>query len=322
MTEPSADPAVVSVGSAIVDRNYRLSNLPERDGGAFVREEWTTYGGVAGNVACAAATLGRSTAMITRVGQGDGADGVASSLAAHGVDTARVRRSDEPATYSMVLVGPEGDRMVVTGGEAATELRLREADWTVLSAADVVFTNAYVPDDVVASLVAAREAGDLTALAFDLSGPLAELEDRGTGPDTIDAAVGTADLFVAGAVAMDSYADHHGVETGGGEPAVELLRDRGVARAALTDGAAGATLVTPERTVSVPAFDVDAVDATGAGDAYVAGLLDAWVLDDADPAAAGRWAAATAALNCTARGARGRLPDAGAVESFLAERTD
>ena len=42
---------LVSVGSAIVDRYYRLSNLPEPDGGAFVRGSWVGFGGVAANVA-------------------------------------------------------------------------------------------------------------------------------------------------------------------------------------------------------------------------------------------------------------------------------
>ena len=320
MVEASADPEVVSVGSAIVDRYYRLSNLPERDGGSFAREEWTAYGGVASNVACATATLGHETAMLARVGRGDGADGVVPSLRSHGVDTSLVRRSEEPATYSMVLLGPDGDRMVVTGGESATNLRPTGDDWPALRAADVVFTNAYAPDAAVAPLVEARADGELSALAFDLSGPLAELVDRGVTPDTVDAAIAEGDLFVAGEVALRSYCRHHGVGSFSIARAVELLRELGVTRAALTAGDDGATLVTPDGTVDVPAFDVETVDATGAGDAFTAGLLDAWLLGDADAAAAGRWAAAAAALNCTARGARGGLPDADAVERFLADR--
>jgi ribokinase/sulfofructose kinase len=72
--------------------------------------------------------------------------------------------------------------------------------------------------------------------------------------------------------------------------------------------------------VAVPAFDVDVVDATGAGDAFVAGLVDAWLLAGEPAAEAGRHAAAVAALNCTATGARGGLPDRAAVEQFRRER--
>ena len=40
---------VVAVGSAVLDRVYGLSNLPEPDGGAFARDERTAAGGVAAN---------------------------------------------------------------------------------------------------------------------------------------------------------------------------------------------------------------------------------------------------------------------------------
>ena len=46
----------------------------------------------------------------------------------------------------------------------------------------------------------------------------------------------------------------------------------------------------------------------GASEAATAALVDAWLLGDAGPEAAGRTAAAAAAQNCTAEGARGALP--------------
>jgi ribokinase/sulfofructose kinase len=317
----SAGPEFVAVGGAMVDRYYRLSNLPEPDGGAYARESWRSFGGAAANVACAAGRLGRSAGMVTRLGVDeaggdDDADAIAADLREHGVDTDRVRRGEERGTYSLILAGPDGQRMVVTGGNSARSLRLGEADWPYLEGAEVVYTNAYAPDPVTADLVAAREAGDLSALALDLSGPLPELEDRGTTPGTIDAAVGVADLFFAGEVALQSYCRHHGVEYSV-PAAVELLRSMGVDRAALTRGEEGATLLTPDGTVEVAAFDVDAVDATGAGDAFAAGLVDAWILEGRPPAEAGRFAAAVAALNCTAEGARGGLPTREAVRDLL-----
>jgi sugar/nucleoside kinase (ribokinase family) len=312
-------PTVVAVGSAIVDRYYRLSNLPEPDGGAFVREQWQGFGGVAANVACAVSRLGRYAGMVARLGSDGDAEDVIANLDEWGVDTSHVQRGTEASTYCMVLRGPSGERMAVTGGEAAKSLRLDEADLAYCRAADVLFTNAYVPDPVVGPLVAARERGDGPPLVFDLSGPLPELEARGTTPDTIDAAVAHADLFVAGEVALRSYCEHHGVD-GDVEDAAQFLREQGVQRAALTRGAEGALLVTPERTVEVPAYDVETVDATGAGDAFVAGLLDAWLLEGRDPAEAGQYAAAVAALNCTREGARGGLPTRERVREFRRER--
>lgn len=321
----STDLDVVAVGGAMVDRYYRLTNLPEPDGGSFAREAWHSMGGAASNVACAASRLDRSVGMVTRLGtdaEGNGygwADAVEADLEARGVDTARVRRGTETGTYSLVLLGPGGDRMVVTGGESVRSLRLKSGDWPSLRGADAVVTNAYAPDPVVADLVAAREAGDVARLAFDLSGPLPELAGRGTTPGTVDDAVAAADLFVAGEVALRSYCEHHGRDPAP-EAAAAFLRSAGVRRAALTRGEAGATLVTPDRTVQVDAFEVEDVDATGAGDAFVAGLVDAWVLDDRPAGEAGRFAAAVAALNCTGEGARGALPTREEVLALIRER--
>jgi sulfofructose kinase len=318
-------PDLVTVGGAMVDRYYRLTNLPEPDGGSFARDSWRAFGGSAANVACAASELGRSVGQVTRLGTdqaGDGyadAEAIAADLREHGVDTTRVRRGEETGTYSMILAGPDGQRMVVTGGDSVRNLRLNEDDRAYLRGADAVATNAYAPDPVSSALIEARATGDLSGLVFDLSGPLAELADRGTAPGTIDDAVGAADLLVASEVALWSYCDHHGVARAVPD-AVDLLRGLGVERAALTRGAEGATLVTPGRAVEVDAFDVETVDTTGAGDAFTAGLADAWLLADRSPADAGRFAAAAAALNCTAEGARGGLPTREAVEEFLAAR--
>ncbi|MEF8843003.1 MAG: carbohydrate kinase family protein [Haloarculaceae archaeon] len=185
---------LVSVGSAIVDRYHRLSNLPEPDGGAFVRESWEGFGGVAANVACAVSRLGLDAGVVSRLG--DDGDAVAENLREWGVDTDYLQYGGEASTYSIVLRDPAGERMITTGGEAAR------------------------------------------SLAFDLSGSLAELADRGTAPGTIDAAVASADLFVADTVALRSYLDHHDTPFGPRETerVVEWFRDRGVRRAALAVG--------------------------------------------------------------------------------------
>ncbi|MBF6841987.1 carbohydrate kinase family protein, partial [Acinetobacter baumannii] len=52
-----------------------------------------------------------------------------------------------------------------------------------------------------------------------------------------------------------------------------MLIERGVACVALTAGADGALVVTPDETIAVPAFAIDVVDTTGCGDPFSAGFL-------------------------------------------------
>ena len=77
-------------------------------------------------------------------------------------------------------------------------------------------------------------------------------------------------------------------------------------------GEAGAWVATPERRTLVPAFPVEAVDATGAGDTFCGSFLARILAGDAVEDAA-RYASVAAALKCTGYGAVGPIPTAAAV---------
>ena len=294
--------SIVTVGSAVLDHVYLLSNLPEPDGGAFVTDRTRRGGGVAANVACGLSALDHDSAVVSRVGADDAAETIVESVREWGVDADAVRRGDGASSYTLVLRGPDGGRMIVAGGDSVPKLRLRDPDRERLRAADVVFTSAYAPDRVVRELAELRRAGAIDALAFDLSGPLSELDGRGTTPETIDVLAAGADLCVTGEVAARSYLDEDPGD------AVRTLCDAGAERVAVTAGAAGAHVAdAATEPVHVPARECDPVDTTGAGDQFTAALIHAWLLGDAGPRAAGRIAASAAARNCTAPGPRGAL---------------
>lgn len=312
-TAGSDAPELVAVGAATIDRTYEVTNLPEPDGGAFAHSVSESFGGVGANVATGTARLGRETWLLARLGEDEFADRVEANLDAGPLDASLVRRRPGTTTHCIIPRGPAGDRMIITAGDSTKRLRLEEDDREVLRAADAVFATAYVPDPVTSELVDLAEEPGGPAFVFDLSGPVEELKDRGTERETIDRAVRAADLFVVGEVAAESYLDRPAAG------AVDALRDRGCRRGAVTFGESGSTLFDGDETTEIDAFDVDAVDTTGAGDAFVAALIDRWLLGEDDPAMAGEFAAAAAALNCTDQGARGGLADTETVRAFLAE---
>jgi sugar/nucleoside kinase (ribokinase family) len=93
--------------------------------------------------------------------------------------------------------------------------------------------------------------------------------------------------------------------------------------ACVTLGESGSLAICGGREIVTPAFRVDAVDTTGAGDAFRGGFIAGWLRGDgaADVEDILRYASAVAALKCRVLGAREGIPRAAEVEAFLAERS-
>lgn len=307
-------PEVVTVGAATVDRTYHVSNIPAADGGAYADTVEESFGGVGANVAVAAARLGRSAGLVARIGDDDVGDRVAADLDAQPIDDGHVRRKPGTSTHCLILRDDDGKRSIVTAGDSARALTLDDSDRAYLFGADAAFLTAYNPDRVHQAALELAGHPDAPPFVFDLSGPLAELAGRGASEVTVDRWVETADVFVVGEVAAEAY-----LGCSGREAAVEL-RDRGAERVASTMGPEGAVLVDADGVHELPATEVSVVDETGAGDAYVAALIDRWVLGGESAPEAGRFAAAAAACNVAEAGARGGLPTREDVEELLDER--
>lgn len=307
-------PEVAVIGGVMFDYHYAVSNLPQRDGGAFAPSVEVALGGVGGNVAVALNRLGRDVGLVSRIGSDTDGERIRARLQETSIELSQLEVGDDASTYSMIFRDPGGERMIVTANRGYAGLVLERDTIEYLESAGVVFVTAYTPDRVVSELVERARDPAFPPIAFDLSGPLPELVDRGTVPETIDQALETCDLFVSGRVAAKSFVD------GPLEKAVEQLSNPDIERAALTRGTDGASLFSHGDRTEIEAFDVPTIDTTGAGDAFVAGLIDQWLLADAAPEEAGRFAAAAAALNCQDDFAQPGLPDRGQVRSFLEAR--
>jgi sulfofructose kinase len=327
----SPGPAVVGVGNAHLDRTHVVTSIPGPDEGAYALDSHAAVGGVAANVATGLARLGHDAGVIARLG--DDADGrqVREELDRDGLDVERLRLvADETSSYTLVLRTPEGQRAIVGGGESSLRLRLRAPDTAYLRGTTVAVTSGYTPAIVLQALLD-RAIDPRPAVVVDLAGTMDELRARGYTETLLDRLLPQAALVVGSEPAVASYTDTDsntdadsdsatGSGTSTGTATVAALRDRGVDRGAITRGADGAQLWDGETVVDLPAFDVTVADTTGAGDAFTAGLIDRLICRDCPLRAAGEFAAAAAALSCTAVGARGGLPTREAVEAFLRGR--
>jgi len=257
---------VVTLGAHVFDVQVRpVSAIPEGQGAALVEQIRFGPAGTAAGTAVTLAKLGAGVRTAGAVGDDPIGDLLLTMLAKHGVDTSLVlRRSGVQTSASVLPIRPDGSRPAfhVPGANLGFE----PAEFPVASLAGVTHLHLGGPElmggAAAASLLApARSAGVVTSA--DLLAP----GDPGVLA-WIDPALSSVDYLLPNEEQVIGLTGAATVEDG-----AHALLARGVGCVAVTRGARGALVVTPESTLAVPAFAVPVVDTTGCGDAFSAGFL-------------------------------------------------
>jgi fructokinase len=282
-------------------------------------------GGAPANVAVAAARLGSEAAFIGSVGEDLFGDFILRALKAEGVDTSAVRRCEPPTRTSLafVEVAADGDRSFTfyRSDPAADEL-LSVEDVSQESLSGASFVNfGSIPLIRDPSRSAIRRAADLAEeldipLAFDVNFREHLWKSPEAAREVVDPLLGRSRIIKMG---DDELSPMLGTEDP--REAAEMLLGRGAALALISLGPDGAVYATPEFSGHVPAFEVDEIlDATGAGDAFLAAALthlSESVWDEENVREATRRGTVAGAIACRAYGAMGALPTRDELERAM-----
>ncbi|WP_328695059.1 ribokinase [Streptomyces sp. NBC_00342] len=254
------------VGSANADLVVGVDRRPAAGETVLGSDLAVHPGGKGANQAVAAARLGARTALLARVG--DDAHGrlLLESQRSAGVDTTGVLVGGAPTGVALITVDPTGDNSIVVSPGA--NARLTPADIraaaSLLSAARVVSVQLEIPLETVVETARVLPAG--TRLVLNPSPP---------APLPAEVLTACDPLVVNEHEARSILGQDAGTTPESWARALTALGPRSVV---ITLGAGGA-LAADTRTgecVRVPSREVDAVDTTGAGDAFTAAL--AWRL--------------------------------------------
>jgi sugar/nucleoside kinase (ribokinase family) len=296
-------PDVVCLGLLVSDVIARpVERLPPRGTVKLVDEIALRGGGCALNTATGLARFGVSVGVAGKVGADLFGDFLLGLLDDRGIARRGVLRDPEAATAtSVVLDDSSGEQTFLHFPGADGALVADELDFDLLcSGRSLHVAGALVMPSLdgaptAALLAEARKRGVSTSLdtAFDATGGWARVEP----------CLPHLDLFAAG------WAEAQAI-SGARDPerAAAWLRERGAAAAAIKLGADGCYVAGEGFEGHVASVPVDAVDGTGAGDAFVAGLLygrlAGWPLDRAARLGNAAGALAASAVGAT-EGLRG-----------------
>lgn len=308
-------PDVVCLGILVADVWGRpVNDWPERGRLMLVDEIGIGIGGCAANTGISLRKLGADVAVMGKVGSDGFGDFVLETLRAHGADVAGVLRDATVSTSAtMIMVDDEGERTFIHYIGANGRVRPEELSLDLIRSAKVFhFAGALVMpgfdgEPAASVLKSAREAGVTTCLdtVWNATVPWAEL---------------MAPLFPHTDFFLPSLAEAAQI-TGHEDPpeVAAALLDMGVGAVALKMGEQGSYVRSADEELWIPAYEVDVLDGTGAGDAYVAGFLRGhlagWDLEHT-----ARLGSATGALCATGMGTTAGVRSLEETIDFLAER--
>jgi sugar/nucleoside kinase (ribokinase family) len=289
----------VGIGGPVADLLINVDRLPLRDRGARLLEISYQFGGKVPTAMAALGRLGVRCGMVGAVG-GDGAGRACiADFERHNVDTSRMIVDEgRPTRLSVVISDRTGARDILKQETAVRPVRVEELDKAyIVQAGALHLSNAGQAERVAAGWM--REAGGV--VGFDADGYRREYEDMA---EYVDAFI-TSESY---------YTDHYP-----GASLEECCGDiaaKGPGIVVVTLGAKGCACWAGGRLTRLPAFKVDVVDATGAGDtfhgAFLYGMLKKWA-----PEECARFASAVSAIKCTAIGGRAALPTLEMTEEFM-----
>ncbi|WDP85256.1 MAG: carbohydrate kinase family protein [Desulfobacter sp.] len=292
---------VLGLGAIAMDILLNCQGLPEEDGYAIIDKEAATPGGSCANVITALAGLGTQTGFVARLGEDDAGRVLEADLKAHGVSTRYVSvKKKGVSMHSYVAVGKNGSKIIFCNmGDSLLSLDEQDVHESMLDGVSCFYT----------ALQPARPALKLARLCRKKGIPVIcnlQVEPQflnrcGGHASLVDEMLSLCSLLITFKNGVILYTGQKQIPMAARQLYEKYRPNMGVI---VTLGKDGAVWVDKQKTLSLPSFHVSAIDTTGAGDAFIGGMIHAVLFEKFDQASAMRFASACAALKCTQPGPR------------------
>jgi len=300
---------IVGLGLAIADIVLRVERMPTWEDPRGLEDFTLADGGPAGTACFVASTFGLETGFVDTAGSDFVADHRRRSLEEAGVDTSRMVLREGPDDHVVVVwvdAGTGERTFSFRRGFLSQPLRPADLDREYITSAGILHLDGSHHE---AALQAARwmhESGGMVVMDGSAT-------DRPI-PDGIRGLVSETDYLICGSGFGRQLTGEADLQRAG-EATLEL----GPRVVVQTEGNNGCYTTSRDGHFHTPAFEVEVIDTTGAGDvfhgAYLVGLMKQWELQRTSA-----FASAVAALHCTVLGNRQGIPSMAEVEALMEDR--
>ena len=292
---------IAVVGSAMIDLTAYAAVIPA-PGQTLEGDLFTTgYGGKGANQAVIAAHCGAEVHFVGKLGRDLFGDSIAENFKKLGIDSEYVERSDTPNGVAHIWVDANGENRIIIIPGANHEIELKKAVQAIESIAGlaVVVAQCEIKQEVtLAAFSAAKKRGCVTILNPAPYQPLSE------------ELLAVTDWIIPNET---EFKELHGQAPTSDDV---LMSFRPGKNSIVTLGSEGAVLITSDGDLTrMSAPKVNAVDTTGAGDAFV-GVFAFGLASGKNPEDAMKLGIKVASMSVTRKGAQSSYPSQAEIETL------
>jgi len=291
----------LGIGLSIWDTLIALDGYPEEDGKLPIAEITAQGGGPTATALVTMARMGLSAGYMGALGDDEPGDNMAAEFERYGVDTRFLARvPGAPSPVAFVLVNRIAKtRTILHHTCGMPGFALTDKHIEALRTCRLLHLEGRGEIDIQAAQIV-RDAGGIVSL------------DAGTMRSVTERAMALTDLITMSESFLMKFTGIENPE----DALAEVDRRFSPKVCAVTQGASGGLWRQGGVTARYPAFPVDAIDTTGAGDvfhgAFAYGFLQGWPVGRIC-----RFASAAAAIKCTRAGGRAGIPALHEVDAFM-----
>lgn len=255
---------VCVLGSINMDLVINSKRIPKVGETVLAKDIKKIPGGKGANQAVAAKRLGCEVYMLGKVGTDDNGRILLEALKSDGINLDYILKDDiNPTGMAIINVDEEGNNSITVIPGANMTISHEDFDKTaeMIKDSKIVIAQFETPKEITKSAFKfAKECGAITILN---PAPASEIDDE---------LLLYTDIIVPNETEVYELTKIEVKDLKTAEAAANKFLEKGVKYVIITLGEKGAALVTKEKSEIVPAYKVDAVDTTAAGDSFIGGL--------------------------------------------------
>ena len=300
---------IVVVGSLNMDLVIQVPEIP-KPGETMLGYNFGSFpGGKGANQAVAAARLGAAVTMIGQVGDDPYGEILVGNLASEGVNTEHISIDGNSATgVAMIAVDEQGQNSIVVASGANFSLTAEQIQsaWEKIGEIDILVMPLETPLETIFQAAKLAKVQNVRVV-------LNPAPARSLDPDLLS----MVDILIPNeheVLQIAGYIDNGDLTV---EESARILINQGVNTVVITLGENGVMIVDEKLGVTtIPAFKVDVLDTTAAGDSFVAALA-VGLVEGKSLINACSFANAAGAITVTRMGAQPSLPTRREITEFL-----